>query len=61
MRLRPQKFDTGIGIGTIANHITQTPDLINRTHILQYGLESLQVAVNIRENQATHALSFFPE
>jgi hypothetical protein len=56
--VRSQKLDTGIGIGTIAYNVSQAPDLIYRSRVIQHGLKGLQVGVYIRKYQVTHAQSF---
>jgi hypothetical protein len=57
MRKGSQKLDTFVGIWTITNHVSQTPDLVNGSGSLQHGLECLQVAMDIRDHKIPHRIS----
>jgi hypothetical protein len=57
MRKGSQELDAFVGIWTITNHISQTPDLIDRSGIIQHCLECLQVAMDVRDHKVPHKLS----
>jgi hypothetical protein len=57
VRLRPEEVDTGIWVGAIAHDVSQAPDPIDRTGIVQDCLEGFEIAMDVREYQVAHALS----
>ena len=52
---RLEKIDAFIGLRTIANDITKTPDLIILPRVGKDSLESTQIAVNVGENDIAHS------
>lgn len=52
-----QKLDTFMRVRTVADHVAEAPYFLSSApllQILQYGLESCQVAVNVSQNSIAH-------
>ena len=46
-----QPFDHFVRTGTIANKISEAPDLIDTPRSLKYGFKSCEVGVHVRDDQ----------
>lgn len=59
---KPKSVDAGRRLRTVADNISHTRENVNtlRARMLDHGIESLEIGVNISKNGVLQVNSFFP-